>query len=160
MLTLGPLGVTTPLALLALAALPLIWLVIRALPPAPREQIFPPTPLLASLPNTEETPKKTPPWLAWFRMIALGLLVLGFSGPVLNPVVTPDARPLLIVIDDGWTSAPSWRAVTDEAAQVARAATGPVRLLWTASGRGQSGPLEVLSSNQAAARILAAQPKP
>lgn len=160
MLTLGPLGITTPLALLALAALPLIWLVIRALPPAPRDQIFPPTALLANLPNTEETPKKTPPWLAWFRMVALGLLVLGFSGPVLNPVVTPDARPLLIVIDDGWTSAPSWRAVTDEAAQTARAATGPVRLLWTASGRSQSGPLEVLSPNQAAARILAAQPKP
>lgn len=160
MLTLGSLGITTPLALVALAALPLIWLVIRALPPAPREQVFPPTALLAKLPNTEETPKKTPPWLAWFRMMALGLLVLGFSGPVLNPVTTPDARPLLIVLDDGWTSAPSWRAVTDEAAQAARAATGPVRVLWTASGRGQSGPLDVLSPNQAAARILAAQPKP
>ncbi|MEY3233869.1 MAG: hypothetical protein RL230_1140, partial [Pseudomonadota bacterium] len=65
MFTLGPLGITTPFALLALAALPLIWLVIRALPPAPREQVFPPTALLAKLPNTEETPKKTPPWLAW-----------------------------------------------------------------------------------------------
>ncbi|OYU78361.1 MAG: hypothetical protein CFE32_01890 [Alphaproteobacteria bacterium PA3] len=160
MFTFGPLGITTPLALLALAALPLIWLVIRALPPAPREQVFPPTALLAKLPNTEETPKKTPPWLAWFRVIALSLLVLGFAGPVLNPVTTPDARPLLIVLDDGWTSAPAWRAVTDEAAQTARAATGPVRLLLTASGRGQSGPLEVLSPNQAAARILAAQPKP
>ena len=160
MLTLGSLGITTPLALLALASLPLIWLVIRALPPSPREQIFPPTALLANLPNTEETPKKTPPWLAWFRAAALCLLVLGFSGPVLNPVTIPDARPLLIVLDDGWTSAPSWRAVTDEAAQAARASTGPVRLLWTASGRSQSGPLEVLSPNQAAARILAAQPKP
>lgn len=160
MLTLGPLGITTPLALLALTALPLIWLVIRALPPSPREQIFPPTALLAKLTNTEETPKKTPPWLAWFRAAALCLLVLGFAGPVLNPVTTPDARPLLIVLDDSWTSAPSWRAVTDEAAQAARAATGPVRVLMTASGRGQSGPLEVLSPNQAAARILAAQPKP
>lgn len=160
MLTFGPLGITTPLALLALAALPLIWLIIRALPPAPREQIFPPAALLANLPNTEETPKKTPPWLAWFRMIALGLLALGFSGPVLNPVTTPDARPLLIVVDDGWTSAPSWRVVTDEAAQAARAATGPVRVLWTASGSSQTGPLEVLNPNQAAARILAAQPKP
>ena len=160
MFTLGPLGITTPLALLALAALPLIWLVIRALPPAPREQVFPPTALLAKLPNTEETPKKTPPWLAWFRVIALSLLVLGFAGPVLNPITTPDTRPLLIVLDDGWTSAPAWRAVSEEAAQTARAATGPVRLLLTASGRGQSGPLEVLSPNQAAARILAAQPKP
>ncbi len=160
MLTLGPLGITTPLALLALAALPLIWLVIRILPPSPQEQIFPPTALLAKLLNTEETPKKTPPWLAWFRMIALSLMVLGFSGPVLNPVTTPDSRPLLIALDDGWTSAPAWRAVTDEAAQAARAATGPVRLLLTASGRGQSGTIEVLSPKQAAARILATQPKP
>lgn len=160
MFTLGPLGITTPLALLALVALPLIWLVIRALPPAPREQVFPPTALLAGLPKTEETPKKTPPWLAWFRMVALALLALGFSGPVLNPVTTPDARPLLIVLDDGWTSAPAWRAVTDEAAQAARAATGPVRLLLTASGRSEDTPLAVLSPNQAAARILAAQPKP
>ncbi|MCA3692113.1 DUF4159 domain-containing protein [Aquidulcibacter sp.] len=160
MLTFGPLGITTPLALLALAALPLIWLVIRALPPAPREQVFPPTALLANLPNTEETPKKTPPWLAWFRMLALGLFVLGFSGPVLNPVTKPDTRPLLIVIDDGWTSAPSWRAVTDEAAQVARASSGPVRLLWTTHGGNGARPLEVLSPSQAAARILAAQPKP
>ncbi|MFM1975819.1 MAG: hypothetical protein RL145_665, partial [Pseudomonadota bacterium] len=50
MLTLGSFGITTPLALLALAALPLIWLVIRALPPTPREQVFPPTALLAKLP--------------------------------------------------------------------------------------------------------------
>lgn len=160
MWTFGPLGIATPLALLGLLALPVIWLIIRALPPTPSTQMFPPAALLARVAQTEETPAKAPIWLVWFRMILLALLVTGFSGPVLNPVTQPDPRPLLIVLDDGWTSAPAWAEISKEAARSAEAARGPVRIVMTASTQGKETTLEALSPKAAAARILAAQPQP
>ena len=102
----GPLEFTAPLALLALIALPIIWLVVRAIPPRPMDIIFPPADLLQALPKTEETPAKAPPWLALFRALALLLVTLGLAGPVLNAPKVKDTGPLLIVIDNGWTAAP------------------------------------------------------
>ena len=46
MMVLGPIGFGAPLALLALAALPLLWWLLRALPPMPRRVRFPGTALL------------------------------------------------------------------------------------------------------------------
>ena len=156
----GSIGITTPIALLALAALPIIWLVIRALPPAPKAQIFPPTTLLRDIAPTQETPKKAPQWLAWFRLSTLSCLIVGFSGPVVNPTKVQDTRSLLLVIDNGWTSAPLWRANIEEAANLARASTSQVRLIFTVS-RGQGSPaLETLSPSKAASRLRAAVPMP
>jgi hypothetical protein len=67
----GPFGFGVPLALLALIGLPIIWLVVRAIPPRPSEIVFPPAEILARLAKTEETPAKAPPWLAIMRAIAL-----------------------------------------------------------------------------------------
>ena len=45
----GALGFLSPWLLLALAALPLIWLILRLTPPRPRQIEFPPTRLLLEL---------------------------------------------------------------------------------------------------------------
>ncbi|GIU66893.1 DUF4159 domain-containing protein [Candidatus Phycosocius spiralis] len=156
----GSIGIATPLALLALAALPIIWLVIRALPPVPKSQIFPPTSLLSGIAPTQETPQKAPQWLAWFRLFTLSCLIVGFSGPVVNPTKIQDSRPLLLVIDNGWTSAPLWRAMIEEAAILARASTTQVRLMFTVSGSQGSQAIETLSPSQAASRLRAAMPMP
>ena len=160
MWTLGPLGFGAPLALLALIALPVIWLVVRAIPPRPQDLIFPPINIVRGIPKTEETPAKAPPWLALFRAFAILLVILGLAGPVLNPPKVVDARPLLIVIDNGWTAAPIWNQMIDEAANAARGASGEVRIVFTAPQNANVASGDVLLPARAAARIAAAVPQP
>ncbi len=58
----GSLGFLSPWLLVALAALPLIWLILRLTPPRPRQLAFPPTRILLGLDDRERTPARTPPW--------------------------------------------------------------------------------------------------
>src|SRR5438132_311083 len=58
-----PLGFTSPLLLLALAALPILWWLLRLVPPRPRRIPFPPTRILFDIEPKEETPARTPWWL-------------------------------------------------------------------------------------------------
>jgi hypothetical protein len=160
LLAFGPLSFGAPLALLALIGLPLVWLVVRAIPPRPVETVFPPIEIVRGLPKTEETPAKAPPWLAMFRAIALTLVALGLAAPILNAPKTTDARPLLIVIDNGWTAAPIWNEIIDEAGRAARNANGEVRLIFTAPQNAQSDVQDVLLPARASARIGAALPQP
>ncbi|HFA60257.1 MAG TPA: DUF4159 domain-containing protein, partial [Rhodospirillales bacterium] len=114
MLSLGPLAFAQPWLLLALAALPAIWWLLRATPPAPRRVVFPPFLLLARLASSERTPARTPWWLLLLRLVVAALLVLAMAGPVLDPRPRLAAdRPLLIVLDDGWAAAPGWKRRID-----------------------------------------------
>jgi hypothetical protein len=54
------LAFTTPLALLGLLALPLIWWLLRFNPPHPQQVRFPPYRLLLELISKEEQPQHTP----------------------------------------------------------------------------------------------------
>lgn len=117
MWTLGPLGFVTPWLLLGLIGLPMLWLLLRAVPPAPIRRLFPGVALLLGL--TDETPEtdKTPWWLLLLRMLAVGGAIVAFAGPVLNPQ-TRDAGtgPLLIVMDASWADARDWPRRIDRAA--------------------------------------------
>ena len=68
MLALGSLAFASPWLLAALAALPVIWWLLRVTPPAPKRVIFPALRLLRDLVPREETPAKTPLWLVLMRM--------------------------------------------------------------------------------------------
>lgn len=110
MLDLGLFAFTQPLLLGALALLPAIWLLLRVTPPAPRRALFPPLRILLRLERREETPARTPLWLLLLRLAIATLLILALAGPVLQPAPQlPGSGPLLVVLDDGWASAPSWR---------------------------------------------------
>ena len=85
MMTLGPIGFMQPWILLALAALPAIWWLLRFTPPSPQLVVFPPTRLLKELKPTEETPARSPWWLTLMRMLLAALLILALAAPVLNP---------------------------------------------------------------------------
>ncbi len=132
MLVLGPIGFTTPWLLVALAALPVLWLILRAVPPAPVRRLFPGVVLLLGLEDRDSEADRTPWWLLLLRMLALAAMILGFAGPVLNPSAGDDARrgdlPLLVFIDNSWASAPDWQ-LRIEAAETAldRAAQQGVR---------------------------------
>src|SRR5437870_12909287 len=106
MLTLGALAFLSPWLLVALAALPIIWWLLRVTPPAPRRIAFPAIRLLLGLVPREETPARTPLWLILLRMLLAALVILAVAHPLLNPQARlAGTGPLALVIDDGWTAA-------------------------------------------------------
>ncbi len=127
---------TAPWALTGLAALPVLWWLLRVTPPAPRTERFPAIRLLAGLVAQHETPARTPPWLLALRILAAGLVILALSGPVLDAGGSlPGTGPVLLVIDDGWAAAPDWPRRMQAAGSVldrAERAGRPTALLATA----------------------------
>lgn len=109
MFVLGPLGFTAPLLLWALVVLPVLWLLLRAVPPAPIRRRFPGVALLLGLEDEDSQTDRTPWWLLLLRMLAIAAIIIGFAGPVLNPKQErTGSGPLLIVTDGGWADARDW----------------------------------------------------
>ncbi|MHA6346999.1 DUF4159 domain-containing protein [Roseivivax sp. CAU 1761] len=113
MTVLGGIGFTAPWLLLGLLALPLLWLLLRAVPPAPVRRLFPGVVLLLGLKDEEQVSDRTPWWLLLLRMLAVAAVILGLAGPVLNPeedAAAAGSGPLLVVSDASWASAADWPA--------------------------------------------------
>ena len=83
---LGPLGFVQPWLLLGLIGLPVLWLLLRAVPPAPIRRLFPGVALLLGLTDERPETDKTPWWLLLLRMLVVAGVVMAFAGPVLNAV--------------------------------------------------------------------------
>jgi hypothetical protein len=105
-----PLTFAEPLLLLGLLSLPLLWWLLRVMPPRPRRIEFPPTRLLFEIAPKEETPSRTPWWLTALRLFAAALVILAAAGPIWNPQVglAGSNAPLVILFDDGWSAASHW----------------------------------------------------
>ena len=106
-----PLSFAEPMLLLGLLSLPVLWWVLRVMPPRPRRLEFPPTRLLFDIAPREETPARTPWWLTALRLMAAALVILAAAGPVWNPqtgLAAATRAPLVILLDDGWSAASSW----------------------------------------------------
>jgi Domain of unknown function (DUF4159)/Aerotolerance regulator N-terminal len=102
-----------PMLLLGLLSLPVLWWMLRVMPPRPRRIDFPPTRLLLDIAPKEETPARTPWWLTALRLLAAALVILAAAGPIWNPQTGTAAGskvPLIILLDDGWSAASSWDA--------------------------------------------------
>lgn len=111
MWSLGPLAFGAPWLLAALIALPALWWLLRATPPAPRRVRFPALRLLIGLKQEDETPARTPWWLLLLRFAIAGLLIVGLARPLLDPGAPLTGKgPLLLVVDDGWAAARDWTA--------------------------------------------------
>ena len=80
-----PLAFAAPAVLIALAALPLIWWLLKLTPPRPKTEVFPPLRILASVLKRDETPSKSPWWLTLLRMMLAALVIFALADPVLNP---------------------------------------------------------------------------
>lgn len=126
---LGPIGFSAPLLLLGLIALPILWLLLRAVPPAPIRRRFPGVALLLGLSDDEAEADKTPWWLLLLRAMAIAAAIVAFAGPVLNPQQREAGTgPLLILLDAGWADARDWprrvdrvEALVEEAGRAGRA---------------------------------------
>ncbi len=111
MLIIGPIGFTAPWALLALAILPVLWWLLRVTPPPPKVVAFPAIRLLRDLVQPEESAARTPPWLILFRLALTACVIVGLAGPVLHPEAAASrSGTLLVVVDNGWSSAVNWPA--------------------------------------------------
>jgi Domain of unknown function (DUF4159)/Aerotolerance regulator N-terminal len=107
-----PLAFAQPLVLLGLLSLPVLWWLLRLIPPRPRRIDFPPTRMLFDIAPKEETPSRTPWWLTLLRLLLAALVIFAAAGPQWNPSVATagSSSPLAIMIDDGWTAASTWDA--------------------------------------------------
>src|SRR6195952_1191624 len=106
-----PLSFAEPFLLLGLLSLPVLWWLLRVMPPRPRRIEFPPTRLLFDIAPKEETPSRTPWWLTLLRLTAAALVILAAAGPIWNTqsgAVGGSKAPLVILLDDGWSAAASW----------------------------------------------------
>ena len=114
MFTLFGIGFSAPWLLVALAALPILWILLRAVPPAPIKRRFPGVALLLGLADDETQTDKTPWWLLLLRMLAVAAMIIGFAGPVLNPNDdSVGSGPLLVLIDGTWGDARDWQRRVD-----------------------------------------------
>src|ERR1044072_4510481 len=98
-----PLGFAQPLVLLGLLSLPVLWWILRLIPPRPRRVEFPPTRLLFDIKPKEDTPARTPWWLTLLRLLLATLVILAAAGPVWNPPVASPTRaaPVRAVVAGG-----------------------------------------------------------
>lgn len=177
MLILGPIGFAAPWILAGLLGLPLLWALLRAVPPAPIRHLFPGVILLLGLADRNTEADRTPWWLLLLRMLAIAAMIVGFSGPVLNPEndpahgVSQDAAqdasgiPLLVFLDDSWAAAPDWQARLDLADDMLQQAARAGRLAMVVGGNSGAsdgaGPGPVFTRAQdIAARLPGLAPQP
>ncbi|KZL03108.1 MULTISPECIES: DUF4159 domain-containing protein [unclassified Pseudovibrio] len=157
-----PIGFAAPWVLTALAALPVLWWLLRTTPPQPAHVKFPPLRLLLSLRNKEETPQHTPWWLILLRLMLAAVLIIAMAGPVWKPldIAEPKTGPLWIIVDNGWDASADWdrqirmaELMVDGAAQNNRT----VMLVTTADGPAQ--PLRLSSAQEVADQLRALTPQ-
>jgi len=144
---LSALSFGAPWILAALAALPVLWWLLKVTPPQPRRILFPPIRLLLGLKDEEQTPAHTPWWLLLLRLAAACLLILALADPLLGRVVKIlGDGPLVLVVDNGWTAAKHWDQRQTLIADLLRAAGDrPVAIVPTAT----PGPVTLMDAGAA-----------
>ena len=166
MLTLGSLAFASPWLLVALAALPIIWWLLRVTPPAPRRIAFPAIRLLLGLTPREETPARTPLWLILLLMALAALVILAAAHPLLNPQARLALTgTILVVVDDGWAAARDWparqAALADLLAEAEREDRKVVLVATAPPATNEpAAPLTPMRAADARAAVQALQPKP
>lgn len=156
----GVLGFTTPWLLLGLLALPILWVLLRSVPPAPTRRRFPGVALLLRLKDDDMQADKTPWWLLLLRALVVASLIIGLAGPILNPApVSDNGSDLLVVMEGSWADAPDWAEQKQEALRVAEQAENSGRkvafLQLTAPGSAVVFSAALLAQRQ----IQTAEPK-
>ncbi|GGE39964.1 LytTR family transcriptional regulator [Agaricicola taiwanensis] len=136
-----PLAFASPWLLVAFAALPALWWLLRVVPPQPQRVPFPPLRLLMDAVRPRETPANTPWWLILLRLLLAALVILALAGPIWRPQasVASSAGPLILLIDDGWPAAPDWpqrRAVIEQRLTSANDDGRPVAMVPLAQAPG------------------------
>lgn len=154
-----PLIFLNPFVLFGLISLPVLWFILRFLPPTPKKIFLPTARFLLGLNANQTTPDTAPWWLILLRLSILASLILAFAGPIYNPQKPmAGSGPLRLVFDNGWASAQTWKLQTDKAEEVLQNAitsNRPVQLQLTAS----KPDTNLVRADQALERIRSLEPQ-
>ncbi len=163
---LGTLAFLNPWVLAGAAFLPVLWFLLRVTPPAPRLIVFPAAHFMSGLDAQKQVPSKTPWPILLLRILAAALIMLALARPVLNPgdAVT-GTGPVRIVMDNGWSSAQTWRLQVSQAADLIERAGRERRALYvatTAPEPGKAAPFLAgpLTKGEAEATLRGLKPLP
>lgn len=149
-----------PVDLWALAALPILWWLLRAVPPAPVRRRFPGIALLLGL--RKKTPKASARRGVLLRVAALAALIVALAGPVLNLLrALPGEGPLLVVMDASWASARDWPRRVERAGRALDEAqrAGRTAAVVTLTDP-PIGAVEFRAADQARERLPGLSPRP
>ena len=156
-----------PWTLGLLAFLPLLWRLLRLMPPTPLLVRFPPIRLLLGLEGGDETAERAPLWLVMLRLTLAAVLILAAARPLFDPAPVPAAGDgaLVVVVDDGWASARDWeerRSGLDRLLAGAERESRPVFLLTTTPAADGAGlpAARLQPASRARAEVAALEPKP
>jgi hypothetical protein len=161
MFTVGPIGFAAPWLLLGLLALPILWILLRAVPPAPIRRRFPGVALLLGLKDDESEVDKTPWWLLLLRMLAVAAAIIGFAGPVLNPDErVAGSGPLLIAVDGSWADARDWQQRVTKISALVEEAGSQGRTVALVRLTDAPQPVDFQTAEAWAGRAAGLQPQP
>lgn len=165
MMSLGPIGFFAPWAMIGLVSLPVVWWLVRFLPPSPRHVLFPAVRFLMNAEQDQQQHRSSMWWILAIRLLAFTLLILAAAGAVIRPQGALDATgPVVLIVDDGWSAASNWEAKQNLALNLAGRAerdNRPVMVLTTAPGaHGEVSAPSVISAAEARRQIAGLQPKP
>lgn len=133
-----------PALLAALLALPLIYLILRVIPPAAKLVVLPTTRFLRDVEQKNPPTQKTPWWLLLLRLAVLAFLIVGLAGPYIKASEPLEGSgPINLILDNGWAAGQTWDSQRDAALallQQAKRANRPVTLILTAPLAGEEQP--------------------
>lgn len=122
-----------PAMLAGLMVLPVVWLLIRSAPRAPKNVIFPAARLLRGLKSQRRDIQRAPIWQTILRCIILTLLIVAAARPVMNRNdFTQNGGAVLIIADNGWESAANWTQYRKALQQIANQARFDLQTVYIA----------------------------
>jgi hypothetical protein len=112
----GAIAFASPALLLAAFGLPLLYLLLRLLPPAARRVRLPSLRLIGDVEMPPPPSARPPLWLVLLRIGIVALALLGLAGPRWQPPAAgPAPARIAVVIDNGWASASQWARMVEAA---------------------------------------------
>lgn len=163
MFPLGGLTFLSPVLLAAVITIPVLWWLLRVMPPRPKTVKFPAFFLLQDLKADLKTPSHTPWWLLLLRSLIFLFFILAMADPVmkLSVGVPGSGGAVLVAVDNGWSSAAGWNErqakLREYLAQIRRS-NRTVIFLPTAADEGDGmlhafGPMEAGEAEQWASHL-------
>lgn len=117
----GEIILQAPHYLWAILFVPLLWWLLRLIPPEAIRRRFPSLRLLQKLPPLRAQTAYTPIWLLILRGAMVILLLIGFAEPVWiageNDAPPPD-QPIVMLMDNCWSAAPNFAAMKTKALSI------------------------------------------
>jgi len=159
MLGLGALSFTSAWVLAVVAALPVLWWLLRLTPPPPKRLRFPAVTFLMNLETTEDSSATTPWWMVALRLTIASLIIVALAGPRLGaPIDTTRTDPLVLVMDDSWAAADQWEErLATALGYVEQAATARREVIIASTA---SADVQRLPAAEAVAQLGRWEPRP